>query len=263
MNRAVLAASVSNEDDGAARALIDAAGTMLRAERGDMPAGFVQLLFGRTAPEDLAGVEPRELAALAREAWAFLASRKPGEPKIRFESPLAEMGKHFKAVSVIEIVNDDMPFLVDSVMGELSERGLDIQLVAHPIIAVTRDAGGKLTGLPVQERGKDSAKPGVARESFIHIHVERIDDAQKRAEIVKALDQVLAEVRLCVQDWRAMLARVGEVIADLKINPPPIPVDDIRGSDPVLGMARQRQFHAAGRARLYADRQGTRSEADR
>ena len=124
---------------------------------------------------------------------------------------------------ILEIVNDDMPFLVDSVMGELKERGIEIHLVAHPIIAVERDKGGKLTGLPVQERGKG----GAARESFIHIHVGRIDDAQKRAEIITAIEGVLTDVRLCVQDWKAMLARVSGVIADLKQNPPPIPEDDI------------------------------------
>ena len=223
MNKAVLAPPASNDDEGAARALIDAAGTMLRAERGDIPPGFVQLLFGRTAPEDLTDFEPRELAALAREAWAFFATRTPGAPKIRFEEPPLQSGPNLKTVSIIEIVNDDMPFLVDSVMGELTERGIEIHLVAHPIIAVERDKGGKLTGLPVQERGKG----GTPRESFIHIHVGRIDDAQKRAEIVTAIEGVLSDVRLCVQDWKAMLARVSDVIADLKQNPPPIPVDDI------------------------------------
>ena len=75
---------------------------------------------------------------------------------------------------MIEIVNDDMPFLVDSVMAELTERGLDIRLVVHPILAVERDdKTGKLTAAPGEARsGKDEP-----RESFIHIHVERIEDA--------------------------------------------------------------------------------------
>src|SRR5439155_10249867 len=136
------------------------------------PAGFVSLLFARTAPEDLIAVAPRELASLAREAWAFLAMRKPGAPKIRFEAPTFDAGEGMKSISVIEIVNDDMPFLLDSVMGELTERGLEIRLVAHPILVVERDAKGKLTALPVQERSKN----GGLRESFIHVHVGRIED---------------------------------------------------------------------------------------
>src|SRR5207253_2585778 len=64
-------------------------------------------------------------------------------------------------------------------------------------------------------------------ESFIHIHVDRIDDASRRAEVVGAIERVLAEVRVCVQDWRPMMTRVGEVIAEIRNNPPRLPVDEI------------------------------------
>ncbi len=67
---------------------------------------------------------------------------------------------------MLEIVNDDMPFLFDSVMGELSERRLPVRLVTHPIFGVKRDAAGKLTGFGAADAA------GSARESFIHIHVE-------------------------------------------------------------------------------------------
>src|SRR4029077_18616209 len=98
-----------------------------------------------------------------------------------------------------------------------------IHLVAHPTFGVERDSQGQLKRLAVDARAGDH----VFRESFIHIHVERIEDSIRRTEVVQALESVLAEVRMCVQDWRTMLARVGEVIADLKANPPPMPVTDI------------------------------------
>ena len=125
-----------------------------------------------------------------------------------------------KAVSVIEIVNDDMPFLFDSVMGELAERRLTVQLVAHPVFGVWRDGANlAVLGAP------DAA--GSARESFIHIHLEPIADEAARADIVRVLGEVLGEVRLAVQDWRAMLERANGIVADLKTNPPPLPVDEI------------------------------------
>ena len=123
-------------------------------------------------------------------------------------------------MSVIEIVNDDMPFLFDSVMGELAERRLTVQLVAHPVFGVWRDGANlAVLGAP------DAA--GSARESFIHIHLEPIAGEAARADIVRALGEVLGEVRLAVQDWRAMLERANGIVADLKTNPPPLPVDEI------------------------------------
>ncbi len=217
-----MAALLGTKDERAALALTDAASRLL-GNGHNVPPGFVGLLFARAAPEDLIGYTPDELAGLAGEAAEFLGTRRRGEPKIRFDSPARATGKHITAISVIEIVNDDMPFLVDSVMGELNERGIDIRLVAHPTFGIARDAQGRLTRLAADLR----AGEGVFRESFIHIHVERIEDAIRRTEIVQALERVLAEVRVCVQDWRAMLMRVGEVIADLKASPPPLPVTDI------------------------------------
>ncbi|MGC1954231.1 MAG: NAD-glutamate dehydrogenase domain-containing protein, partial [Gammaproteobacteria bacterium] len=161
-----------------------------------------------------------ELAELTRSAWAFFAERKPGVPKVRFVSPGDSESGRLKTVSVVEVVNDDMPFLVDSLMGELTERGLSVRLVAHPTFTVTRDQDGRIAGAV-------DAEGGMPRESFIHVHVERVDDAVKRDAIVQSIGQVLADVRLCVQDWRAMVKRVNEVIAELKTNPPPVPVADI------------------------------------
>ena len=74
----------------AARARVDAASKLLKGAKGDksdVPDDFAALLFGQVAPEDLIGYTAAELAALSREAFAFLGTRKPGAPKIRFESP--------------------------------------------------------------------------------------------------------------------------------------------------------------------------------
>ncbi len=81
-----------------------------------MPGGFRnRSLLGRAAPEDLLVYRPAELATLAAGAWAWLAQRQPGAPKIRFETPAATRSSRvLRAISVIEIVNDDMPFLVDT-----------------------------------------------------------------------------------------------------------------------------------------------------
>ena len=182
------------DEERAEAALIAAAGKILRAGHREVPEDFVAGIFARAAPEDLLRYDPRELAELAADAWSLLAVRKPGVPNIRLDTvaPRGERERR-RNESVLEIVNDDMPFLVDSVLAELAERGLDVRLVVHPFWPSTRDAAGRLTALK-----RPKPRPGCARESFIHIHVERIDDEARRAEIVAAIERVLADVRLCV-----------------------------------------------------------------
>ena len=215
-----MAGALENGEDRAVRARLDAAAKLLKNDSGGAPPGFAALLLGRVALEDLTSYEPAELAVLVREAWAFLAARKPGAPKIRCYSPEVSAGE-LKAISVIEIVNDDMPFLLDSVMGEITAMGLAVRLVAHPILSAERDKAGKLQAPPSEARRNNGL-----RESFIRIHVERVEDA-RCGKIAEALEQVLGEVRLCVQDWPAMLARIGDAIKELRTNPTPVPVDDI------------------------------------
>jgi glutamate dehydrogenase len=218
----------NNDEERAEAALIAAAGKILAADQRAIPANFIAGVFAYAEPEDLMRYDPRHLAELAADAWSFLATRKPGTAKIRLVAPGSVAGQEpgpapFGTDTVLEIVNDDMPFLVDSVLAELADLGIDVRFVVHPVVAVERDGDGRLTAF----KGVAPATPGALRESFIHIHLERIDDEGKRAEIVAAIEQVLADVRACVEDWRTMTARVAGEIAELKANPPPVPVAEI------------------------------------
>jgi glutamate dehydrogenase len=151
---------------------------------GDTPQNdietFADALFGRVAPEDLKRYLPLELAELAADAFGFLQLRTPGEPKIRIAAAPPSARKELKTTSIIEIINDDMPFLVDSVLGELGERRLDVRLVAHPVLEVTREADGTFVGL-----GAASDIHPSRRESFMHIHVELIDSAEAREALIQ------------------------------------------------------------------------------
>src|ERR1700733_4636607 len=203
-------------DDHASMALIDAATAVLAKRKPDIPKDFLGKLFGLAVSDDLARYSAEELASITEQSWAFLAERAAGVPKIRLTPAVTKSG-----VSVLEIVNDDMPFLVDSVVGELYQRGLGIRLFVHPVFVVERDLAGRL----INFRGARTV--GSQRESFIHIHIDGIEDAGRRAEIVRALESVLADVRVSVEDWRPILARIREIIAELRKNPPPLAVEEI------------------------------------
>ncbi len=214
--------SIGTDEEHSAALLVAAAEALVTAQNPAVASDFVSCLFERAAPEDLNRYDGREIAALAESAWSFLAQRSPGAPKLRIASPPGGASELLRQTSVIEIVNDDMPFLLDSVMGELTAQGVEARLVVHPVFTVTRDPSGRLTAF----RGLRPSAKGASRESFIHIHLDRVDEAQ-RAQLIAALEAVLADVRLGVQDWRAITARVGEIAAELKVNPPPLPKEEI------------------------------------
>src|SRR3984957_103022 len=203
-------------DDYASVARSAAAAALLAKRQRGIPDDFLAKLFSLAVPEDFERYTAEQLAGIAEQSWLFLAERPPGAPKLRFEPAIAPAG-----TSVLEIVNDDMPFLVDSVIAELHQRGLDIRLFVHPVFVVERDLAGKLVNF------KGARTVGGQHESFIHLHVEGLDDAAQRSEILQALESILAEVRVAVQDWRPMLARIEGVIADLRSSPPPLAVDEI------------------------------------
>ena len=213
-----MAGDVTASDEAAARDLLEQAQAQLSSLDPHVATGFAAQLYGRAVPEDLLHYGPADLAMLAAHAYGLLADRTPGAAKIRCEKVvLADSGER-KAIGVVEIVNDDMSFLLDSVMGELSERRLPVRLVAHPVLDVQRESGRLVT----------IGGPGAgARESFIHLHVDGLDDEAACADLTKALEAILAEVRLAVVDWRPMLDRVNGIVADLKTNPPPLPVDEL------------------------------------
>jgi glutamate dehydrogenase len=208
-----------NDEQRAEAALIAAAAKL--ASSSGTPVEFVTGLFAHAPPEDLLHYDPAQLAALAEDAWSFLAVRKSSTPKIRFQGP-SPVPAQRRSDSVLEIVNDDMPFLLDSVLGELAERGLSVRFVAHPVFSVDRDTDGRLLVF----RGTQAA-PGATRESFIHIQLDPLYDATRRAEIVENIDVVLADVRVAVVDWPAMLERVRASITDLQRVPLPASSEEI------------------------------------
>src|SRR3954447_26999980 len=198
-----------------ADALLREAEAKLAAADPTTPRGFLGGLYGHTVPEDLLRYAPEDIAYLAARAFDFLHDRTPNAAKVRCGHVQLSASYERNAATVLEIVNDDMPFLLDSVLGELAERRINIVLVAHPVLRVVRE-NGRLVRLGEGER-----------ESFIHLHLDRVSGDAACAEVAQAIETVLGEVRLAVADWRAMRERVGGIVEELKTNPPPLAVEEI------------------------------------
>ncbi|WP_089173192.1 NAD-glutamate dehydrogenase [Bosea sp. AS-1] len=207
----------------AAVAAIEAATAGLKAA---MPAEFPKLLYGRSVAEDLEALPPELLARAAAAAYEHLIEpRKPEAISLRFRDDAFSADGREQQITILEVVNDNKPFLLDSTLAELQEQGYEPRLVAHPILAVARDAKGKFVSLAGEATGR--APEGTRRESLLHIHLDRIDTPEAREQLKLALERVYADVGLAVDDWAAMRGRITEVIQAYRANPPPLPEDEI------------------------------------
>ncbi|HEV7412606.1 MAG TPA: NAD-glutamate dehydrogenase [Casimicrobiaceae bacterium] len=183
-------------------------------------AAFVQRYYGQVDPEDLAERAPADLYGAALSHWNFARRRDPAHARVRVFNPSIEEHGWQSTHTIIEIVNDDMPFLVDSVTMEVNRHGLTLHLIIHPIVAVVRDTDGTLAGVA------DDAE-GAHRESLIHVEVDRIVDPAKLDELAADIVRVLDDVRAAFEDWKKMRDRVGAILVENEKRAPPLPPDEL------------------------------------
>lgn len=173
---------------------------------------FATHYFRNVAPVDIANREAEDLYGAAMSMWTFGQQRKPGTHAIRVFNPRFEQHGWHASHTVIEIVNDDMPFLVDSVAAELSRQGLTVHLIVHPVFGVTRDDKGKAIDFP-----SDDADPkSMAQESFMHVEIDEQGSADALKAVEAGLSTVLDDCRASVEDWPGMRSMVKEVSKELR-----------------------------------------------
>ncbi|GBE43637.1 NAD-specific glutamate dehydrogenase [bacterium BMS3Bbin10] len=193
---------------------------------GKIGTALAGILLEELQDSDLEGMTLEAAGTLVRSALEFSAERAPDKHKLRVynpDGPASALGD----VTIVEILNNDMPFLVDSVMGEIQERPLRVNLILHPILRVTRD---KKNRLKTVSGPKDPAPEDAVRESYIQVHITRLHSKAQRKELEAALDRILRHVCIVVGDWRPMLQRAEEAVAAYTAAPPSIPVADLAES---------------------------------
>jgi glutamate dehydrogenase len=145
-----------------------------------------------------------------------------GVANVRVYNPTTEVDGWSNARTVIQVVTDDMPFLVDSVTGALVGAGIDIHLIVHPQLVVSRDAVGHLEGVLDRDATGKVAKGAVGEvaESWMLLAVDRESDEERRAELERTVRDVLEDVRQAVEDWPKMRTKCLVVAAELEGAPP-------------------------------------------
>ena len=202
---------------------------------------FAQSMLSGLGKDDFAGTTTEEVAGLVKSGWDFVVNRPAKQHNLRITNPAAPRGA-LRNFTVIEILNADMPFLVDSVMGEIQERGLRVHLVLHPILRVTRD---KKRHIKTLAGATGPAPDDVVRESYIQVHIPRISKEAEK-DLSASLDNILSDVRTVVADWRPMLDRLDAAVAAYTTAPPSVPVADLAESIQFLKWLLDRNFTFLG-----------------
>jgi glutamate dehydrogenase len=192
------------------RATVTLAGEQQQGPEGALLGQFVGKLYEHVPPSDVAARGAADLCGAAQGLLCLASAREAGGAKVRVYEP-----DDASAETIIEIVNDDMPFLVDSITAAVNAAGREVRLVMHPILDVARDGKGHLTAFDPAEHGQ--------RESWMRIAITREPDAAARDALAARLAAVLADVRAAVTAWPAMRETLRAIAEEAATAAPPVP----------------------------------------
>jgi len=209
VRRAPVGSAAANGDFAAEKS-VAAACAILKSARHELGSFCEEFLSG-APPEDVARYEPASLAALVQAVFERSSVRERGATLVDLFGLNAANGERTASETVLLAVNDDMPFLFDSLMGELSAQGLRAQALFHPVMRTARDT-----------KGVRAASGSAVRESVIVVVLDPGLDEARQSKLVEGARNVFAQVGLAVRDWRRMLDKLEQAIADLRTHPPAI-----------------------------------------
>ena len=170
--------------------------------------------------EDIQGKPTDVLARAAIDHLDFGAIRRKGQALLRIFNPTEKEYGYTSPYTFVEMVNDDMPFLVDSVAAAIKRHDLDVHITVHPIVSVRRNGKGKITDVV------SPGDKGARSESFIRFAIERENDPATLKLLRQEIVRVLRDIRVAVRDWEKMRERMRETRELLKFGP--------KGVDPRL-----------------------------
>jgi glutamate dehydrogenase len=167
-------------------------------------SAFFDALTKNASPEDVTRYTPEDLMALARLLFLRATTRQPGNSLLTLIDPAAEASGFARKETVLLAVNDDAPFLFDSLMGEVTAQGFSVRAVFHPVL--------KLAGAPT---------------SVIVLVMDTIVGEDRREVLLRGAQAVFAQVRVAVRDWHTMQERLAKAIAGLKATPSRAPAQEV------------------------------------
>ncbi len=170
--------------------------------------------FAHVPYEDLEGRSERIMARIALDHLAFARTRRRNKALLRIFNPTEAEHGYESQFTIIEMVNDDMPFLVDSVLSAINRQELTVHITVHPVIKVERDGRGRLKSVLDADSSEGTS------ESYVRFVIDRETDPQQLKLLENEIIRVLADVRIAVRDWRKMREKMTEARDSLEFAPP-------------------------------------------
>ncbi|HSK99062.1 MAG TPA: NAD-glutamate dehydrogenase [Rubrobacteraceae bacterium] len=201
---------------------------------------FVRQYYVWIPQEDLADRSPIDVYGAAVAHWNFANVRAPGAAKVRVYNPNFEEHGWQSTHTVVEIVTDDMPFLVDSTRMGVNREGYAIHLMLHPIVKVRRDDEGRLV-----EVLPPDAEDAVS-ESVIHVELDRQTEPGVLDGLHDCLTSVLKQVRAAVEDWPDMRGKALDLVSELEDSTASIDEEDLEEARSFLGWIADDNFTFLG-----------------
>ena len=216
----------------------------LPSVRGIRLESLIRGYYRHVGAQDLIDRSGRDLGACVLHHLNTAERRPQGTALVDVFTPLQESdGWSVEGRTVVEVVTDDMPFLVDSVTMALDARGHDVHLVVHPQFVVRRTVAGDLDELLEDTAGTEAHD--VERESWMHLEIDPVDDDEVGL-IREALEASLGDVREAVEDWPRMAHQLDDIIVGLRDQPPPLPAEELRQGEAFLAWLGDNHFTFLG-----------------
>ncbi|HEU4664209.1 MAG TPA: NAD-glutamate dehydrogenase domain-containing protein [Dokdonella sp.] len=203
---------------------------------------FAREFLRRIPADEIAERPAAEWSALAQSAFEFMRERRTGAARVRVSNPAVGMGR---TRTIVDVVTDDMPFLVDSVGMALTASGHTVHAVVHPVYRVERDANGRLLTLVAADSNQGAA------ESVMHFEIDRVADAAELDRLQQQVVAALDDVRASVSDWQAMRKRMLDLADSIAGKPMPVDADGMAEAQAFLRWAANDNFTFLG-CRDYA-----------
>ena len=208
--------------------LIDTAAS-LAPEIGDL----VRLYYRHIPPEEIAGDAPADLVGAVRSHLQLAKHRMPGRPAVRLLNPTVAEDGWAREATVVQLVTDDMPYLVDSIAAEFARDGVQVHRIVHPIVVVSRDLTGELRQVH-PDADPAEPPPNSAAESWMYVEIDAVTDPNRARELDNRLSSVLGDVREVVEDAEKMAQTACKLAEDLEKNPPALSAEEVEAGSRLL-----------------------------